>query len=433
MALGGGTFQAMDKIIPGTYINVVSKSYTADASDRGTAAMGLTLDWGPDSTAFTVLASEVRAKALKIFGYSLEDDAMKDIREIFKHATKLIAYKLTSGGTKASNTYATAKYTGTRGNSLSIVVSKNVDDETKYDVVTRLGNNTVDTQTVSAATGLVDNSFVDFIKSSTLAVGTLALAGGTNGTVDGTAHQAALTAFESQSFNVLGLDSSDATTKDMYVAYTKRMRDEQGSKFQLVAYQDAADYEGVINLKNTVSDTGASASALVYWLTGAEAGCKVPGSLTNFKYDGEYTVTPTLSQAELELAITDGELAFHRDGDDIRVLMDVNSLTTYTTAKSNLFAKNETVRTVDGFATEVCSIANTKYIGLVPNNKDGRMSLWGEISALHKKYEQKGAVTGYDTADLTVEAGEGKGDVVVTDALTVVGTVEKLYVTMLIG
>ena len=40
-----------------------------------------------------------------------------------------------------------------------------------------------------------------------------------------------------------------------------------GKKFQLVVYNKKADYEGVVNLKNDVTD-GATKADLVYWVTG---------------------------------------------------------------------------------------------------------------------------------------------------------------------
>ena len=42
--------------------------------------------------------------------------------------------------------------------------------------------------------------------------------------------------------------------------------------------------------------------SLVYWVAGAEAGCAVNKSLTNFKYDGELTINTDYTQAELEAA-----------------------------------------------------------------------------------------------------------------------------------
>ena len=199
MALGGGVFVTQNKILPGSYFKFISKASTsAGNADRGVAAMALDLNWGIDEKIITVTALEFMKNSMKIFGYDYSADAMKDIRELFCHANTLHLYKLTSGGTKASNTYATAVCGGTRGNDLKVVIQKNVDDETKYDVSLYMGTTKVDEQTVSSASELVANDFVTWSASATLAetAGT-SFTGGTNGTSDATAHQAFLNKMES--------------------------------------------------------------------------------------------------------------------------------------------------------------------------------------------------------------------------------------------
>lgn len=59
MALGGGIWAVQNKVLPGTYINFSSAAKaSATLSDRGYAAMPLMLDWGPDSTVFTVTSGD---------------------------------------------------------------------------------------------------------------------------------------------------------------------------------------------------------------------------------------------------------------------------------------------------------------------------------------------------------------------------------------
>lgn len=161
------------------------------------------------------------------------------------------------------------------------------------------------------------------------AVAGVSLTGGTNGTADSSAHQAFLDKLESYpAINAVGVVSTEGTISGLYAAYTKRMREEVGVKFQTVVYGKAADYEGVVNVKNAVTDSAWTEAALVYWATGVIAGCAVNASNTNKKYDGEFTVNTDYTQKQLEKAISDGEFAFHRVGQDIRVLKDINSLVT---------------------------------------------------------------------------------------------------------
>ncbi len=115
---------------------------------------------------------------------------MKGLRDLFINARTLYAYRLNSGGEKATNTFAAARYTGTRGNDLKIVIQANADDSSLFDVSTLLETVKVDSQTVSEAAELVDNDYVIFQKEAELEVTASApLSGGENGSVDGTAYQ----------------------------------------------------------------------------------------------------------------------------------------------------------------------------------------------------------------------------------------------------
>ena len=432
MALGGGKFTAQDKILPGSYINIISKAAAAETGSRGVVAMGLSLDWGPEAAIFEVTAAKVKSMSYKLFGYSYDADEMINVRELFRHATKLIAYRLNGGGTKAANTFATAKYGGTRGNSFSTVITANVDDTTKFDVTVKLAGITMDTQTVTTAAGLVDDDYVTFIKTATLAAGTTVLTGGTNGTVSGTTHQAFLDALESCTFNTLGLDSDDTTTIGLYTAYAKRMRNDRGLDFQLVVYNTAADFEGVINVKNAATGTDVKATSLVYWVAGASAGCALSKSLTNQVYDGEYEMNTDYTQMQLEDCIAAGEFTFHKVGSEVHVLTDINSLVTYTDEKNKYFSQNDVIRSIDGFCTDI-SAAFSSFIGKTTNNKAGRTAFWSKVVSIGKDYEKLGCFEDFDSADFTISEGSEKTAAVVTGAVTVTQAMGKLYMTVTIA
>ena len=57
---------------------------------------------------------------------------MKGLRDLFRNAKTAYLYRLNGGGVKASNTYATAKYSGTRGNDLKTVIVADPDNENKF-------------------------------------------------------------------------------------------------------------------------------------------------------------------------------------------------------------------------------------------------------------------------------------------------------------
>ena len=432
MALGGGSFTTQNKVLPGTYINFVSAaSSTPELSERGIATMPLELDWGKEGSVFTVSSEEFQKNSLTLFGYAYEHEKMKGLRELFRGASTLHAYRLNGGGTKAANDYATAKYSGTRGNDIRIVIQENADNTSMFDVITYLDSVKLDTQTVAKADELKSNDYVDFKSGAVLAkTAAKPLTGGTNGTVDGKAYQDYADRIESYTFNTMGIVTTDETVKNMFVSFVKRMRDEVGIKFQVVLYQCAADYMGVIDVKNKVEEESWPESALVYWVTGAECGCMVNKSCQNKKYDGEFNVNTVYTQSELQTAIKAGEFVLHNVNSDIRVLEDINSMVTETDACGDIFKDNQTIRVIDQLGNEDAVLFNTKYLGTVPNNDSGRLSLWSDLVKIRQQLQDVGAIENFTDSDVEVTQGNSKKSVVVTGSVQVAGTMSKVYMTI---
>ena len=436
MALGGGNFVAQNKILPGAYINFVSvASASAELSDRGIATMPLVLNWGPDDGIFEVTAADFQKNTRKIFGYDYSSEEMKGLRDLFLKASKLYAYRLNTGGKKATNTFATAKYTGTRGNDLKIVIQANIDDPKQFDCITYLGTEKVDTQTVSSASGLTDNDYVIFKKDATLVLtASTPLAGGESGTVSGNAYQDYLDKIESYSYNTMGVVTTDDVTKGLFAAFNKRMRDEMGVKFQLVLYNYAkADYMGVISVKNKVLDAGVSEASLVYWVTGASAGCEVNKSNQNKVYDGEFTPYLDYTQSDLQKAILAGEFTFHSVNGTPRVLEDINTMISTTETMGDIFKDNQTVRVIDQIGNDIAVLFATKYLGAVPNDDAGRISFWSDIVKHHKELQEIRAIEDFSDSDVTVEQGATKKAVLVSDAVTPVNAMSKLYMNVAVS
>lgn len=431
--LGGGTFTAQNKILPGSYINFVSlNKANTSLSDRGIVTMPLVLDWGVSDQVIEITNADFQKNALKLFGYDYSHEKMKGLRDLFLNAQKLYAYRLNGSGEKATCTYATAKYAGIRGNDLKVVIQKNVDDNSKFDVKTILGTTIVDEQTVKKASELVSNDFVDYKTNATLAVtASTPLAGGTNSEVNGTSYSKYLDKIESYTFNVIGVATTDDTIKNLIVAFTKRMRDEVGAKFQAVLHNIEADYEGVINVINEVTVVdGFDKSAIIYFMTGIEANCAINKTCLNKVYNGEFEVNTDYTQAQLEDAIQGGKLVLHNVNGEVRILTDVNSLVTTSDTKGEIFKNNQTVRVADQIANDVAVLFNTKYLGNVPNNESGRISLWADIVKHHENLQEIGAIEEFKDSDVEVNAGETKTSVAISDVVTIINAMEKLYMTV---
>lgn len=435
MALGGGSFITQNKELPGAYINFVSAaSASAQLSDRGIVTMPLELDWGEEGTIFEITGEDFQKNSQKLLGYAYDSEKLKGLRDLFMGAKTMYAYRLNGGGEKASNAYASAKYSGVRGNDLKIVIQANADVENAFDVATYLGTVKVDSQTVTEAAALSDNDYVVFKKNASLEeTAATPLTGGTNKAVDGTAHQAYLDLIEAYSYNTMGVVTEDDVTKKLYIAFNKRLRDEMGIKFQLVLHCAQADYMGVINVANETSDSGWSAASPVYWVTGAEAGCAVNKSCQNKKYDGEFSVDTNFTQNRLKQAVKNGEFILHNVNADIRVLEDINSMVTTTDDCGAVFKDNQTIRVIDQLGNDDAVLFNTKYLGVVPNNASGRVSLWSDLVKIRQQLQDLGAIENFSDSDVAVVQGDTKKSVVVTGSITVVNAMGKLYMTVTVG
>lgn len=441
--LGGGTFVTQNKTLPGSYINFVSAARAKAAQDRGVSAIPFELDWGLENEIFELTAEDFASNSLAILGYNFDHAKMINFREVFKKGKTLLVYRLNGDGVKASNTFATAKCGGIRGNDIKTVITANVDVPANFDVKTLLDDVVVDSQTVSAATGLIANDFVTFKTGATLVLTAgLALTGGTNGSsITGSNFTAYLAALESYSFDTLGYPGTDDTIAQVFDNFTKRMRDELGVKFQTVRYKTAAapNYEGVIVIENTVTDAGAQTGALVYWVTGAESSRPIgsgnsdnPPTVGNMTYNGEYKINVNYLQTQLEGFIKAGKLAFHRQGQEVHVLEDINSLTTFTTAKTSDFASNRTVRILDCVGNGIASLFNTKYLDKIDNDEAGRTSFGSDVCTFNQGIEKKGAIEPFDTKAVVVTQGNTKRSVVCNFQIQPKECMAQLYCTVIV-
>jgi len=424
MALGGGTFLVQNKVLPGAYINFVSRPRAMGSlGERGVVCVGMEMDWGPAGMR-TVEAADFRTDSKMLFGYDYLSDEMKDMRELFMHAQKVKIYRL-NGGEKAAATVGdltvTAKHTGARGNDICVAIAPCVDAEGHFDVETYLDAELADTQTVEKIEDLEDNDYVTFSGTGALSetAGTY-LTGGTTGAVTGSGYTDFLAAAEAEDFNVLVYNGSDETTKKLFVNFTKRMREEEGVKFVTVLHDyGEADHEGIISVS--------AAKELVYWVAGATAGAEVNESLTNTVYDGEYDVDVKLKKSEYIKGIQAGQFLFYEEGGQVRVLRDINSFTSFETAKNSDFSSNRVVRVLDSIANDVANIFSKYYLGKQTNNANGRNLLKAEILAYHEQLMKIEAIETITADDITVEKGTEKQDVVVYESVQPVDAMEKLY------
>lgn len=440
MAAGGGTFVTQNKVLPGAYINFVSRARALGAmGERGIAAVPWISGWGDGKNVLTVEAEDFQTNCLKILGYSYTDDEMLNLREVFKGASSVKLLRL-GEGEKASASIGeltvTALYGGTRGNDIRIVIENDIDNENSFIVTTLIGDDMieVDSQTVTSAKELLSNDFVSFKtsdESGTLtATAATALQGGTDKEVTGNDYSLFLDKIESEDFTTLLYAGSDAVTKGLFASFTKRLRDDEGCKITCVLHNyTKADFEGVISVKNTIGENGTD---MVYWTAGKTAGAEVNESLTNAIYDGEYTPDVTFKKSELKEAVENGEFVFYGDKDSVKVLKDINTFISIASDKNSDFTNNQVIRVLDAIANDTARIFDNYYLGKMQNDEIGRSIFKAELAKYHEELQSLRAITNFELEDIEVKKGVEKGDVVVNEYVEPVGTMEKLYMTCIV-
>lgn len=121
---------------------------------------------------------------------------------------------------------------------------------------------------------------------------------------------------------------------------------------------------------------------------------------------------------------------FHRVDEAVRVLTDINSFISITDEKSSDFSSNQTIRVLDQIANDIAVLFGKKYLGKVPNDAAGRISLWNDIVKHHTELQDIRAIENFSGENVTVEKGDTKKSVVVTDYVTPVNAMEQLYMTV---
>lgn len=441
--MAGGTWIDQNKVRPGVYINYKSAPASlASMGERGTVAIGWVSDWVA-SGAFYVIEDPSDCEKL---GHAITDDEMLFVRQILKGtnrtngAKKILVYALAPTGAVAAtktlgNLTATAKNAGSYGNNLSVSI---VAVDTDFEVTTYLKGEAVNVQVGATVADLSNNDWVNFTGSGALAAGSGALSGGANGTASSTAYASFLDALQTESFDVLIYDGTDATVKSLISDFVKSQSNNKGNKCQAVMSDYAsADNECVISVYpqsiTLIDGTILSAGQVCWWVGGATAGANVNESLTYANHPDAADVSPKLTASQQEAAITAGKFAFIAQFEKIQVLTDINTFTSFSTNKGRAFRKNRVIRTVFGLCNEIYKAFALYYIGVTDNDEEGRKSLKGEILNIMDRYQGNRALQNVETDDVTVLKGVDSDAVVIEIYCQPVDSIEKIYINITIS
>lgn len=473
--MAGGTWTTQNKRRPGAYINTKGVQQTQPEANIGRVLVigSSELNWGPNGAVELTATSDFQA----ILGTGLEDNRLIPVREALKGAATVI-YLNGNDGEKAKVADEklpwnfTAKYPGTVGNTLTVTVEKDPDDETLITVKTLFGTTLVDEQVVrtTTASGLESNAYVDvtFTGDATDPVGdaeatdggsdftseagkaklealaastSYTLAGGTTTPVDVTETLNDVLATENYNVVTTAGYALDSNLHALVATAIERLRDDEGYKVRaVVPLMEGApkyDHEAVSVVSNgveLVDGTILTATQAAGWFAGASASADAGKSLTYVAYPDAVSAVPKRTNEQTIAALNAGEIVFTTltDG-SVVVEQDINSLVTISKDKLKAFQKNRVIRTLDAIATDTMDVFHTQFIGKVNNDSTGRSLFKANRVSYLKDLSDAGVINPVDVADLTVEPGEDRDSILVTLAITPIDAMEKLYMTITVN
>ncbi|MEK4788395.1 phage tail sheath family protein [Bacillus sp. FSL K6-2971] len=442
--MNGGTFTpGTEKKRPGIYFNFkTTAQQRITLGNRGTVALPITMSWGEPKTFISISGIEDLNKKI---GLNIDDKSLLLFREAKKKAQTVLLYRLNEGEPAkaqiSENFNVLANYGGQKGNEVTIQVTENVLDSSKRDVVTYVGTDIVDKQIVTDVKELKQNKYVSFSGEGevTITAG-VTLSGGKNGVPSVADYTAFLEAAETEYFDVIALpNNTSEQLKATFVAFIKRLRDDQGRKVQGVVANYAADHEGIINVTSGVlleDGTEITPAKATAWVAGASAGANFNQSLTFVEYEGAVDTLERLDNDQVEYRLSQGEFLFTFDARDrtVSVEKDINSLTSYTTEKNKTFGKNKIIRVLDAINNDLTRelkdlIKLRKANGNdIPASDDGLQLVKTLITQYLTQLQDGSGITGFDSeTDIVIALNEDRDGFLIDLAVQPVDAAEKFY------
>lgn len=446
--MAGGQWSPTElPVLPGLYLNFQAAALAAiQPGSRGTVIVPVKAHWGPvrqfaeisgeagiadtytidetnGATAYTTLRFALLGGAKKVLAYRLADS----------NAAAAALTLQDTAVTPANVLRLDAKYPGARGNNFKVTVQVNSIDSAKKDIklyegTALLRTFTFTSGTIQAAVDAVNNDAGNqWVTATKIAEGAgilkdvnnQAFTGGNSGiaAVAAADYTNALSAFETQEFNLLALDGIyDPAIQTSVVSWVSRVRGE-GKGLIAVLGGSAADdvasdavskatarsagfnHEGVVNVGVGALLDGASYSSaqVAAYVAGLIAGQKLSESTT-------YAATPfddatrRWSKSEMETAVKNGVFLLIHDGRMVKALRGMNSLVTLRQGQNNSWKKVRTIRVMDSVNADLVRAAEDSYIGKVNNTEEGRLALIGACKQYMLTLAQGGVIeaTGFD-------------------------------------
>lgn len=190
-------------------------------------------------------------------------------------------------------------------------------------------------------------------------------------------------------------------------AWIKSRRSNDHAVCKAVLPGQAADSEAVVNLTTQdIKVLGAAFTPAQYCsrVAGLIAGTPMTISCT-YAPLSEVEDVHRLTRAETDAAIDAGEFVLFYDGEKVKVGRGVNSLTTVTQDKGEVYRKIKAVEAMDMIQSDIRMTLEDSYIGKYANSYDNRCLLITAIQGYFEGLEQGGILkAGASTVGVDMDA-----------------------------
>lgn len=442
-----GNWDTYNKVLPGIYVRYRGiPSNPVNSGVRGTVTLARELNWG-DTTENIIITDT--ANTITQLGYDINSDELRFVREIFAGSLENSNAQVTTDGsqtTDGANTILlrrlngtggvaasitengltiTGKYAGTRGNDITVTITADPDSEYEDGEFAVMIVRTIvdglirDTQRVGrynsnsdyevATIGdLSNNNWVNFTGTATVvlqATAGVTLTGGVNPTITANSHAEYLDSLSASQFNVIVYDGTDNTIKEAYYEFVTSILATTGYMVRLVTSNFNKDDELLINVVvgYYIGDDQYPMNEATWWIAGLDAGCPLNVSITNVAHPRATRVDTPMSDVQLEANLLEGNFVLYNDFNQVRILADINTATTFDSDRTEIYKYNHVERVLADMIRTFKADFSTDVIGRYKNTPETRALFKGQIIERLNQYLSIGAIDAFNPDEQIVE------------------------------
>ena len=201
---------------------------------------------------------------------------------------------------------------------------------------------------------------------------------------------------ETAKWNYLAIPTVDTDSKTSDIAtWIKSCRSNLHKGFKVVLPNSVSDSEGVINVASSLilDETTYTPEQCCARIAGLLAGTSLTMSATYAPLN-DFTDCTRLTPAEEDTAVSAGKFVFTNDGEKVKVVRAVNSLTTTSDTKGDQFKKIKIVEVMDMIEDDIRTTAQDSYIGKYANSYDNKCLLVTAINGYFASLVSQGVLSG---------------------------------------